>query len=498
LATPHHQLVSTSTTAHYACLWARLVAAVAVAGLSGCSDATAPAADAAESVVIQWDEAALRAMRATRLGPPMLARALAVIHTAMYDAWAPYDPRAAGTRLGTELRRPAAERTDANKRRAVSYAAYRVISDLFPSQQPTLDSLMRALDYDHGDVSTDRTTPTGIGNVAAAAVLEFRHHDGANQLGDLAPGLYEDYTGYAPVNDADRVVDPNRWQPLRVSDGQGGLTTQRFVAPHWGLVRPFALSSGAQFRPAGVPNLYPSPGYTRQVEEILAYSAGLTDEQKVIAEYWSDGRGTESPPGHWASLAQGVSRRDQHGVDEDVKMFFALANAMLDVSIAVWDCKRAFEYVRPITAVRFLMKGQPVRAWGGPFKGTQLVSGENWQPYQPAATVTPPFPEFSSGHSAFSSAGAEVLRGATGSDRFGASYTFKAGASRIEPGAVPATDVVLSWATFSEAADQAGLSRRYGGIHFAEADLQSRAMGRLIGAQAWAKARRYFDGVSAP
>jgi hypothetical protein len=70
--------------------------------------------------------------------------------------------------------------------------------------------------------------------------------------------------------------------------------------------------------------------------------------------------------------------------------------------------------------------------------------------------------------------------------------------SRIEPGAVPATDVVLQWATFSEAADQAGLSRRYGGIHFIEADMQSRAMGRLIGAQVWAKALRYFDGVAAP
>ena len=475
-----------------------VAAALAVTGIAGCSEATAPAASRGDSVVVQWDEAGLRAVRATRLGPPMVARALAITHTAMYDAWAAYDARAAGTRFGTQLRRPASERTDANKRRAVSYAAYRALSDLFPEEQPRLDSLMRALDYDHGDMSTDRATPTGIGNVVAAAVLEFRHRDGSNQLGDLAPGLYEDYTGYAPANDADRVVDPNRWQPLRVSDGQGGLTTQRFVAPHWWLVRPFALTSGAQFRPADGPSLYPSDGYARQVEEILAYSASLTDEQKVIAEYWLDGPGTHLPPGHWMSFAQWVSRRDRHGMDDDVKLFFALGNALLDASIAVWDCKRAFDYVRPITAVRFLKKGQQVRAWGGPYKGTQLVSGESWQPYQPAATVTPAFPEFTSGHSAFSAAAAEVLRSATGSDRFGMSYTFKAGTSRIEPGAVPATDVGLSWATFSEAADQAGLSRRYGGIHFTESDLRSREMGRLIGAQVWAKARQYFEGVSAP
>jgi hypothetical protein len=88
-----------------------------------------------------------------------------------------------------------------------------------------------------------------------------------------------------------------------------------------------------------------------------------------------------------------------------------------------------------------------------------------------------------------------VLRSFTGTDQFGASFTFNAGASRIEPGTVPAQDVVLSWTTFSEAADQAGLSRRYGGIHFAQADLQSRQMGRLIGAQAWNKALRYFEGV---
>jgi Domain of unknown function (DUF6851)/VCPO second helical-bundle domain len=494
-------IVTTHQSPYHGRAWSLIIAATACAcaGLAGCSDPTAPLSETGpDSLVVQWDQAALRAIRAIRIGPPMGARVLAITHTAMYDAWAAYDARAAGTRFGTQLRRSAAERTEENKRRAVSYAAYRALSDLFPGEQASLDSLMRALGYDHGDASTDLSTAVGVGNVAAAAVLEFRHHDGSNQLGDLAPGEYEDYTGYAPVNSADQIVDPNHWQPLRVPDGQGGMTTQRFIAPHWGLVTPFALTSGAQFRPAAVPNLYPSAGYAQQVQEILDYSAGLTDEQKVIAEYWSDGPRTELPPGHWALLAQWVSARDQHGVDQDVKMFFALTNAMLDASIAVWDCKRTFDYVRPITAVRFLFNGQPVRAWGGPFKGTQVISGENWLPYQSAATVTPAFPEFSSGHSAFSAAAAEVLRRFTGSDQFGASFTFKAGASRIEPRVVPAQDVVLSWATFSEAADQAGLSRRYGGIHFAQADVQSRTMGRQIGAQAWTKALQYFDGVAAP
>jgi hypothetical protein len=177
-------------------------------------------------------------------------------------------------------------------------------------------------------------------------------------------------------------------------------------------------------------------------------------------------------------------------------MFFALTNALLDASIAVWDCKRVFDSVRPITAIRFLMAGREIRAWGGPFKGTQTILGEQWRPYQTGAQPSPAFPEFSSGHSAFSAAAAEVLRSYTGSDAFAYSVTIKAGASGVEPGAVPAQDVTLAWSTFSEAADQAGISRRYGGIHFKEGDIQSRTMGRKIGAQAWAKARAYFAGAA--
>ena len=478
---------------------ARVGVVAFVLALSGCSDVlTGPRGQVHESAVAKWDQATLAAVRRTHLGPPMVARALAIVHTAMYDAWAAYDGRAVGTRLGGTLRRPASEHTDANKERAVSYAGYRTALDLFPSEGASLDSLMGQLGFDQLDVSTDRSTPTGIGNLAAAAVLNFRHHDGANQLGDLAPGNYSDYTGYQPVNDPSTISDPNRWQPLLVTDAQGVTTGQRFVAPQWGLVTPFALTSGAQFRPASVPNLYPSAGYTDQAQELMGLSANLTDEQKSIVEYWADGPGTELPPGHWALFAQWVSHRDSNGIDDDAKMFFAVTNAMLDASIAVWDCKRAFDYVRPITAVRFLMAGQQILAWGGPFRGTQLIQGEQWQAYQTGAVPTPAFPEFSSGHSAFSSAAAEVLRSFTGSDAFGDSATMKAGSSRVEPGAVPATDVTLSWATFSVAADQAGMSRRYGGIHFKEGDLQSRAMGRRIGAQAWTKAQTYFGGTAAP
>jgi hypothetical protein len=469
--------------------------ALAIA-LAGCRDTNTEPAPAAweESVVVRWNSAALQAVRKSKLGPPMVARALAVVNTAMYDAWAAYDARAIATRPGV-ARRPAAERTDANKARAVSYAAYDALVDLFPSEQAAFGDRMLELRYDPTDRSTDVTTPTGIGHAAAAAVLAFRHADGANQLGDLAPGPYADYTGYQAVNTPTSIVDPNRWQPLDVTVA-GVTTTQKFVGAQWGLVTPFALTSGAQFRPASVPNLYPSAGYTQQAQEIVDYSANLDDRQKSVAEYWADGPGTALPPGHWVSFTQWVARRDSNSVDDDAKLFFAVTNAMFDASIATWDCKRAFDSVRPITAIHFLFAGKDIRAWGGPLQGTRTMKGEQWQAYQLGVQPTPAFPEFSSGHSAFSAAAAEVLRSFTGSDAFGYSYAVKAGTSAVEPGLVPASDLTLSWATFSAAADEAGMSRRWGGIHFAEGDLQSRALGRKVGTQAWAKAQQLFDGVS--
>ena len=110
--------------------------------------------------------------------------------------------------------------------------------------------LMKQLGYDPSDDSTDIETPTGIGNVACAAVLEFRLHDKSNQLGDLAQGAYSDWSGYAPVNASSVVpvrtnlVDPNRWQPLTYVNSTGDLVAQRFVGAQWCYVTPFALSSG--------------------------------------------------------------------------------------------------------------------------------------------------------------------------------------------------------------------------------------------------------------
>jgi hypothetical protein len=225
---------------------------------------------------------------------------------------------------------------------------------------------------------------------------------------------------------------------------------------------------------------------------MLRISAGLTDEEKVIAEYWADGAGTELPPGHWMLFGQFCSRRDTHGLDDDVKLFFVLANAMLDASVSAWDDKRRFDSVRPITLVRHAYAGQRVFAWGGPYQGTVEMDGSQWRAY----IATPPFPEYVSGHSTFSAAGAGRAARPHRTGRLRGVGAGPAGSSRIEPGAVPAHDVVLRWTTFDEAADQAGLSRRLGGIHFLTGDLDGRLTGRRVAARVLARAQEYFTGTA--
>jgi hypothetical protein len=454
-----------------------------------------------DNLVLVWNQAALDSIRALPPAPTVAARALAIVHTAIYDAWAAYDPLAVGTRLGAKLRQPEAERTQANKNKAVSFAAYLALVDLFPARQAAFAQQMTDLGY-VTDCS-DTSSAASVGTIAGQAVLDFRHTDGANQLNG-----YADTSGYIPVNSWDQMKEPDHWQPLCVPLPAPGATDcpaqQRFATPHWRTVTPFALTSAAQFRPDHGPAVTvlkgkPSDAFTKEVDQQLKYSAGLTDTQKVIAEYWEDPPGSVTPPGHWNLFAQWVSRRDHHSLDEDAKVFMALNNGLLDASITAWDAKRQWNSVRPITAVRWLMKDQLVQGWGGPYQGTKTIRGQDWLPYQRANFVTPSFPEYLSGHSTFSAAAAMALKAATGSDTFGMSVTIPAGSSRIEPKTdtqpgVPAAPVTLSWKSFTAAADQAGISREYGGIHFNDGDFEARQAGEDVGLLVWSKAKSYFNG----
>ncbi|MGB8476681.1 MAG: vanadium-dependent haloperoxidase [Candidatus Acidiferrum sp.] len=448
----------------------------------------------------------------------------------MFDAWAAYDEKAIGTQLRGALRRPPVERTLANKERAISYASYRALVDVLPADIESIyNPLMQQLGYNPDDNSTDIETPTGIGNVACAAVLEYRHHDKSNQLGDMGATLeeagpfeaqskqggglkakatapYSDWTGYVPVNSPGIVpartsfvkpLNPERWQPLTYVDASGSLVLQGFVGAQWCYVTPFATSKREEFRSAIEPGpaRYGAPEYEQQALELVELSAKLTDRQKMIAEYWSDGPNTEQLPGHWLRIAESVSTRDHHSLDDDVKMLFVLSNAMLDAGIAAWDAKRVYDSVRPATAIPFLFGDKKIRAWGGPGQGTVEMDGSDWIPYQAKTSPTPPYPDFVSGRSTYSAAAARILALWTGSDRFNNFATFPKGSSKIEPNITPREPVVLKWETFTEAADEAGMSCRYGGIDFRRADLMGRVLGRAVADSAWAKAQSYFAGT---
>ncbi len=509
------------------------------------------------TVVVQWNEVMLAAIRSGKPRPVVVARQLYMVHAAMYDAWSLYDDVAVPILLDDFLRRPVGERNDENKRAAVSQAAYQMLIHFFPEyQRNTLafSTLLSHLNY--APATEVGTTPAGVGFMAARAMIADRAGDGSNELGNYAGITSAIYPQpYAPVNAANPTAanapggaafNPNRWQPLRVptgalrdaalnpivnNDDPGTYVDQVFLGPHWGAVRPFALTSGDQFRPPAPPQLGSGEPYTdglgqtmtndqayrAQVAQVLAMSAQLTDEQKVIAEFWADGPRSDTPPGHWNALAHGVSYRDYHTLDDDVKMFLALNGALFDASISAWDAKRAYDYIRPISAIHHLYAGQIIEAWGGPNRGTQAIPASAWLPYQALDFVTPAFAEYISGHSTFSAAAAEVLTRFTGSNQFYdgvtvlynedfnrdgvpdllgeyiASAGLPIGANKFEN--VPTHPVVLHWPTFQDAADQAGISRLYGGIHFQDGDLRGRAVGRQVGAQAYALAESYWGGA---
>ncbi|NNC81633.1 MAG: vanadium-dependent haloperoxidase, partial [Acidimicrobiales bacterium] len=261
------------------------------------------------------------------------------------------------------------------------------------------------------------------------------------------------------------------------------------------------------------------------------------DFARVVAEFWADGPNSETPPGHWNTLANSASDdiaalrfrgegADLDRLEWDIKLYLTLNGAMHDAAVAAWGSKRYFNSPRPISMIRHLAQlgqssdpeadryhpdGLPlidgaialvtednvddfqlppgtiaVRAWAGhpvlhsDRDGVTWIDATTWVPYQLATFVTPSFPGYVSGHSAFSRAGAEVLTAFTGDAYFPGglgSFTVPAGWLLFDDG--PPEEVTLEWATYADAADQAGESRMYGGIHISADDIA----GRLIGAE---------------
>jgi hypothetical protein len=390
-------------------------------------------------------------------------------------------------------------------------------------------------------------------------------------------------------------------------------TVQTFVGPQWGSVTPFALDPPTDGRPAldpGPPPLLGDPATAQAFRDaavdVIGYSAllnpnasetidigpasmgnaplGTYDDQghdqnpvtgepyapnvvalgdygRVVAEFWADGPSSETPPGHWNTIANSVTdaldgdlrlRGEGSAVDPlewDVKLYLALNGGMHDAAVAAWGSKRFYDYTRPISMIRYMgglgqssdpdevafhPDGLPLEpglvevitegssavgerhealaehvgevavfSWLGTpeFPDVQVggvgwILAVDWVPYQLSTFVTPAFAGYISGHSTFSRTGAEVLTGITGSEFFpGGLGEWTVPADSLEFEAGPDEDVTLQWATYADAADEAGISRLYGGIHVWADDLRGRVVGSEAGRGAWALAKRYFNGT---
>ena len=463
-------------------------------------------------------EAAARDVDRVGARPTILARAMAISVTAMYDAWAAYDPNAIGVPYGAQLSRPESENSLANKEKAVAYAAYRTLIDQYPHDKQWIDEQVKARHIDPSDDSMDVSSPAGVGNVAAATIIAYHHKDGANQHGDTVGSAsnepYADYTYYRPVNPPSPgpILDPDRWQEIPFSDGKGGTFHPGFLTPQWYLVKSFGLERNDMFRPAPPPKVG-SLQLKKEVDECIAFNAGLSVDQKALVEFMRDGPRSTGQSGHWLRFAQRVSRRDKNDFDTDIKMYFAVGITAHDAFISCWDTKRHYDSSRPWSLVRYYYAGKMVKGWAGPGKGVVDLPAEEWHPYSPATFVTPPFPGYTSGHATVSGACAKTLELFTGSDRFNeieerhaGSLTepgFKCsqiqmvnGKMTVEQGAT--CEAVLRLPTFSEVSEMAALSRLMGGYHIRTDNEVGVVMGRKVSEHLWPKFKALFEGKRVP
>jgi hypothetical protein len=585
------------------------------------ADAIDPATEG--SIARRWSEQILNAIRRDVPRPTVHARNLFHLSAVMWDAWAAYDDVADGYVV---RERHTSDDVARAREEAISYAAYRVLSHRYSPavggavSQACFDAFMEKLGYDPGDDDDVGDSPRALGNRIGASIIEAFADDGANEGEN-----YADPEGFLP-DSPNLVVDrpgagtdvPTLWQRLVLAEAetQNGIPAaagaQGYIGGNWGNVTPFSLLRADESEPyldIGTPpvelddvlvgaavdcirrssemdttdattvdvspgafgnnSLGANDGTGRDENPVTRepYAPEVVlraDFGRTLAEFWADGPTSETPPGHWNTLANDVSdhadfeRRLFGAGDElealswDVHTYFALNGAVHDAAIAAWELKRKYLSARPITLVRYMAErgqrsdpdgpsydseGLPlvdglieivtdesaapgerhahlsrhvgevaVRSWRGEpgdrkaaLGGVGWIRGVEWTPYQRRTFVTPAFPGYVSGHSTFSRAAAIVLAELTGSEFFPggyASYLFEPGYLFNERG--PSAPVRLGWASYFDAADQAGQSRIWGGIHVSPDDFDGRRIGARVGASAVELAQSYFDGSAVP
>jgi hypothetical protein len=443
-----------------------------------------------ENIAYLWCQVALTATaRDTerfRPRPTVTSRMLALVFVSMFDAWTAFDENSIPVYAVTIPKRPTEEHTLANKEKAISFAAYIALSEYFYSDSSYLRSVMDSLSFNISELSQDITTAEGIGIKAARDVIVARKNDGSNQYGELSESAkpYDDYSQYSPINTVDKNVSVSHWQPKYFKNSDGSQFAPGCLTPFWGKVKPLALDSASEFRSPPPPALN-SDQLKRELQEVIDLQANLSLEEKALVEFMRDGPQSVQQTGHWLIFAQDVSRRDQHTLDQDVKLYFLVTMAAMDAFIACWDTKMFYDFARPFSLIHDQYRDKKIQAWGGPHQGTVEMSGQNWIPYSPESFVCPPFPSYISGHSTVSGACSKVLELFTGDDYFGHTVRLLPG-SMTELG-LTQDSVDIDFPTFSETANLAGRSRVLGGYHIECENQEGLKMGRLIGEKVWLK-----------
>jgi hypothetical protein len=448
---------------------------------------------------------------------PLILRTTTLITASWYDAIAPYSENAVG--VHSNLGRLVTGGGDSERNIAIMYASHEVLNSLMPQFSADWDAMMGAVGLDPNDDSTDVSTPVGAGNVAGAAVVAAREHDGMNQLGDEDGSAYfkrpySDYTGYAPVNSAEQLNNPRHWQPDTLTNGSGIFSSQQFVTPQLGVTQPFSYdtvtrmapkpSKSYAVNPSGNP--HPRPQYVAQANEVLDAQVALTDRQKLMAEFFDN----KIISLGFSTLA--ASFYHHLSLEQFVQLDYLVNVASFDTAITIWNNKRHYDAVRPFTAIGVIYGEDTVTAWGGPGQGiVDDVKGNRWRPYLQSAN----HPEYPSASASFCRAHAtstklylENVVGMSPAQANDLSFWTpgflppdfevldkQPGSSIIEPGVVPAYRVALGWATWDEFSDDCGMSRLWAGVHFLDSIPAGQDIGDPIGAEAYSWLKSHIDGT---
>ncbi|WP_444930698.1 vanadium-dependent haloperoxidase [Microbulbifer sp. SSSA002] len=412
----------------------------------------------------------------------LVLRFTTLITNSWYDATAPYHPTAKG--VYSDIARLPQPVDNIELNIALSYASHKVLSGLFPHLVPEWDNLLVELGLDPNNLSEDTSTPVGVGNYAGRKVLEGRANDGMNQLGNEGDQLYHrlpyaDYTDFKPANTAYKLLFPSLWQPAILMERPGVFRVQQFVTPQIALTTPYSYESPEEFT-SPIPiksQIWNYPNYVAQVNDVLATSANLTDEQKMKAELFDMKIFSLGFAAVFASESQGLS------LMEFIHYDFLTNMAAFDTAIAIWKEKRRHNSVRPFSAVRYIYKDNPVTAWGGVGMGTvDDLPASQWTSYLPVAD----HPEYPSASASFCAAHAETSRlFLPQEDALGYTVLAPAGSSQIEPGITPQVDLSLTFPTWTAFEEDCGNSRVWGGVHFEPSVPAGRAIGHQVAQRAY-------------